>query len=241
MMTNSSADASGPVSVRATPGASAMMRVLSRRKPLTISVSAPLRRTIAASGEPEAVMAFSKPTPMESTPTRTATTPAMPMTAAATDPRRCGMLSKPNLLTEATCESPVMGALMFRSHSPEGIGHSETHGLEGGEDAGEHPERNAQPDADEHIHGREVEHRQHATGGVAAGDEQPGQPQTQPASQHRQHAGFGQHERKHLGAGEPHCFECAQLARPLTHRQAHGVAGDQQDREEHGAQDAGGD
>ena len=33
------------------------MRVLSRRKPLTISVSAPLRRTIAASGEPEAVMA----------------------------------------------------------------------------------------------------------------------------------------------------------------------------------------
>ena len=109
MMTNSSAEASGPSSVRATPGASAMMRVLSRRKPLTISLSAPLRRTMAASGEPEAVRALRKPTPIESTPTRTATTPAMPKTAAATEPRRCGMLSKPNLLTAATCESQLMG------------------------------------------------------------------------------------------------------------------------------------
>jgi hypothetical protein len=29
--------------------------------------------------------------------------------AAATEPRRCGMLSKPNLLTEATCESQLSG------------------------------------------------------------------------------------------------------------------------------------
>jgi hypothetical protein len=93
-----------------------MIRVLSRRKPLTISLSAPLRRTIAASGEPEAVMAFWNPAPIERTPTRTATTPAMPMTAAATDPRRCGMLSKPNLLTETICESQLMGPDMFRSH-----------------------------------------------------------------------------------------------------------------------------
>jgi len=68
MMTKSSAEASEPSAVRATPGASAMTRVLSRRKPLTISLSAPLRRTIAASGEPEAVRALRKPTPIESTP-----------------------------------------------------------------------------------------------------------------------------------------------------------------------------
>jgi len=58
MMTNSSADASGPAPVRVTPGASAMMRVLSRKKPLTISLSAPLRKTMAASGEPEASGVF---------------------------------------------------------------------------------------------------------------------------------------------------------------------------------------
>ena len=99
-----------------------MMRVLSRRKPLTISLSAPLRRTMAASGEPEAVMAFLNPTPIESTPTSTATTPAMPITAAATEPSRCGMLSKPNLLTEATCESQLMGPAIRESRKPKAEG-----------------------------------------------------------------------------------------------------------------------
>ena len=113
MMTNSSGEESGPSGVRATPGASAMTRVLSRMNPLTISLSAPLRRTIAASGEPEAVSVLWKPTPIDSTPTSTATTPAMPNTAAATEPRRCGMLSRPNLLTEATCESQLIGRVII--------------------------------------------------------------------------------------------------------------------------------
>ena len=87
-----------------------MMRVLSRRKPLTISLSAPLRRTIAASGEPEAVMACWKPTPIESTPTRTATTPAMPMTAAATEPRPLGNAQQAELADGGDLRKPVNGS-----------------------------------------------------------------------------------------------------------------------------------
>jgi hypothetical protein len=56
MMTKSSADVTGPRSLRAMPGASAIRRVSSRLKPLTISLSAPVRNTIAVSGAPEAVM-----------------------------------------------------------------------------------------------------------------------------------------------------------------------------------------
>ena len=109
MMTNNSAEASGPWAVRAMPGASAMTRVSSRPRPLTISLSAPLRKTIAPSGDPETVMACRKPAAMESTPTSTATTPAMPMTVAATAPRRCGRLSNPNFVIEPICENQLRG------------------------------------------------------------------------------------------------------------------------------------
>ena len=108
-----------------------MIWVCSREKPLTISLSAPLRSTMAVSGEPETVMACLKPAAMESTPTSTATTPAMPMTVAATAPRRCGMLINPNLVMEAICESQFMGPVML--HSAQGVGHAQAHGLEGGE------------------------------------------------------------------------------------------------------------
>ena len=67
---------------------------------------------MAASGAPETVMACLKPAAMESTPTSTATTPAMPMTVAATAPRRCGMLSSPNFVMEAIWEIQLMGPAM---------------------------------------------------------------------------------------------------------------------------------
>ena len=96
------------------PGVSAMMRVASRPRPLTISLSAPLRKTMAPSGAPETVMACRKPAAMESTPTSTATTPAMPMTVAATAPRRCGRLNNPNFVMDAICENQLMGPAIIR-------------------------------------------------------------------------------------------------------------------------------
>ena len=91
MMTKSSAEASGPSALRARPGASAIRRVSSRERPLVISVLALLRRTMATSSEPDGVMAARKPSAMERTPTKTATTPAIPTAAARAAPLRSGM------------------------------------------------------------------------------------------------------------------------------------------------------
>ena len=68
------------------------------------------------SGEPEACITRRKPAAIESTPTSTVTTPAMPMTAAATEPRRCGIPSRPNFVTEAIWENQLSGPAM--SHPP---------------------------------------------------------------------------------------------------------------------------
>ena len=59
-------------------------------------------------------MACRKPAAMESTPTSTATTPAMPMIVAVTAPRRCGMLIKPNFVMEAIWESQLMGPAIIK-------------------------------------------------------------------------------------------------------------------------------
>jgi hypothetical protein len=84
-----------------TPGALAMMRVSSLLMMLVISVSAPLRMTSAAAGEPPVVMARRNPWAMDSIPTSTATTPAMPKTAAAAAPLRSGRLDKLNRVSTA--------------------------------------------------------------------------------------------------------------------------------------------
>src|SRR5262249_49620697 len=130
-ITNSSGEASGPWAVRARPGASAMMRVCSRPRPLVISLLDPLRKTTTESGGAPEVITLRKPTAIESTPTRTATTPATPITAAITDPRRCGMPIRPNFVTEATWENQLRGpeAIWKNLHSTQGVSDSEAHGL----------------------------------------------------------------------------------------------------------------
>ena len=75
-----------------------MMRVSSLLKELVISPSEPLRNTMARSGRPEDFMALRNPSAMERTPTKTATTPAIPKTAAAAAPLRSGTLRRLNLV-----------------------------------------------------------------------------------------------------------------------------------------------
>src|SRR6266404_4387030 len=138
-MTNNSAEDSGPSALRASPGASAITRVSSRPKPLTISLSAPLRRIIAELGEAEEAIALRKPAAIERTPTRTPTTPAMPITAAMTEPRRCGMPIKPNLVTAPTCESQLMGPDIL--HSPQRVGDAQAHRAHRREDPSQHAQQ----------------------------------------------------------------------------------------------------
>ena len=56
--------------------------------PLSISLVAPARRTIALRGEPEATRVASKPLASESMATNTPTVPAMPSTATTVDVHR---------------------------------------------------------------------------------------------------------------------------------------------------------
>src|ERR1035441_7162159 len=157
MMTNNSAEASGPLALRATPGGSAIMRVSSWLKPLTISLSAPLRRTIAPSGEPETVMACLNPAAMESTPTSTPTTPAMPTIVAAAEPRRCGRLNNPNLVMLVTFESQFMGPDIL--HSPQGVRHVQAHSHERGEDSGDETQRDGEAETGDQIARGQKKHR----------------------------------------------------------------------------------
>ena len=82
-----------------------MIRVSSRWRPLIISESLPARRMTAVSGDAEEVMVLRKPSAMESTATKTATTPMTPKAAAAEAPRRCPIVRRLSPVTAATWES----------------------------------------------------------------------------------------------------------------------------------------
>src|SRR5438477_9329891 len=155
MMTNSSADASAPSEPRATPVESAITRVSSRDMPLTISLSDPPRSTRAVSGEPDTVIARRNPCAMESTPTNTATTPAIPNTASATAPRRWGMVNKPNFVTEAVCEIQLNGPPM--SGPPQGVGYAQAHRLQRRQRARRQAQREDKHTADQQVARRQVE------------------------------------------------------------------------------------
>src|SRR5215207_1839303 len=133
--TYSSAEATGIRPARATPGASEMMRVASRSRPLIISLSLPERRTIAVSAEAFEVMVLRKPSAIDSTATNTATTPATPSTAAAEAPRRWPMVRRLSQVTVATWESQFMSCLLHTSGSrpAQGLDDAQAHGLDGGE------------------------------------------------------------------------------------------------------------
>ena len=112
IMTKSSAEAIGPSAPRATPSVSAMMRVVGPPRPLIISPSAPLRRMITVSGDPDTVMACRNPFAIDKTATKTATTPAIPKTAAAVDPLREKTVIRLNVESEKTCRSQLIGPVM---------------------------------------------------------------------------------------------------------------------------------
>ena len=87
-MRKSSGDDSMPLSSLSTPGASPMTRVSARCMALTSSPVEPLRSTMAVSSSAPWVIAARNPAAIDSTPIKTATTPAMPTAEATTDPVR---------------------------------------------------------------------------------------------------------------------------------------------------------
>ena len=100
MITYSSADASARLPVAA--DARRLLddvRLRARRRPLVISLSAPLRMTSARVGEPDSRIAAVNPAAIDSTDTSTTTTPAMPTMATPDEPSRCGMVRRLSAVT----------------------------------------------------------------------------------------------------------------------------------------------
>ena len=103
MMTTNSAAASGACPSRLIPGACLMTSTSSPLSPLVISLSAPLRMTSARSGEPDDCIAAAKPAAIESTETKTTTTPAMPTIATPDELSRWGMVRTFSARTASVC------------------------------------------------------------------------------------------------------------------------------------------
>ena len=108
--TNSSAEATGPPSVRCTPAASFTIRALARSSTLLNSVSLPPRITIAVSGDPAPTIAARNPSAIDSTATKTITTPVTPTTATADDPARSGIVRSVSAVTVKICVRKRIGS-----------------------------------------------------------------------------------------------------------------------------------
>src|SRR5580692_10803725 len=109
----------------ARPGAFAIVSRSLRVKLLLSSASDPPRSTMTRSGRPLSAMVWRNPVAMASTETRTATTPAMPITITLEEPARCGRVCMPIEVKAMSCLNIVLRARLALLH--ESIDHVQAH------------------------------------------------------------------------------------------------------------------
>src|SRR5258705_6440642 len=215
--TYSSAEAAGRLSLRRRPGASLMMSASAPLNPLVTSESAPRRITIARLGEPASAIAARKPSPIDSTATKTITTPAMPTIATADELRRCGMVR--------TLSAETMNVWETHRNTlrpPERVGDAQAHRGHRGQRAGDEPERGAQGQPDDHVAGTHDEDRQQRIVEGAAAHDCPHDGQAESAADQRQKHRFSEHKHQDERVREPARLQHGKLARSFPHRLRHG-------------------
>ena len=218
------------------PGACLMTSTASPARPLDISSLAPPRMMRARSGWPAFFIAARKPSAIDSTATNTMTTPAMPTTATADEPRRWRMVRMLSQATEKIWVKKRHGWVRYAFRSASVILSRIAAGRR--QDAGERC-RPATISATPSTMSR--------GGSVNAGSMPPvGSPpctmsqarnRPEPAADEGDEQRLGQHQREHRRVREAEGLEHGQLAGALAHRLRHGVADDEQDGEEHRRQD----
>src|SRR5687767_14129744 len=150
-----------------------MMSTSGPPRPLVITLSAPLRITIARTGDPDASMAATKPCAIDNTETSTITTPAIPTIATPDEPRRCGMVRRLTIVTANVCfrkftvsfslwPSTSKSQNLQWLASPQRISDLEVHRVDRRPESGDDAERNHQSGACPHVPRRQHEDRQHA-------------------------------------------------------------------------------
>src|SRR5712691_4584953 len=226
--TNSSGDTSAFPLARAIPGASPMTFASSRPRMLIISLSAPERMTIAASGAPVDSIVFLNPWPIESTPTSTATTPATPNIAVAAAPLRRGRVRRLNSMSALVCANQFI----WTSLSPQCINRVQPHALQCRQESGESSQQQRDEDSFHELIVREEEVREDA-GRIAGGDAQPAGREADRATDDGNQERLGEDECQHLSVSKSDRFHHCELAHPFANRLGHRVSGDEQNREEH--------
>src|SRR5262245_43601340 len=192
---------------------------------LVISSSEPERMTMARPGEPALAIAVNRPSAIDSTATKTTTTPAMPTIATAEEPARCGSVRRLRRVTAPICVSQDISRLSQR------IRDADAHGAHGGQQSREKSDHRHEPDADDQITARQLESGQQPPGRVAGLDEHPRDEQSGAAADERDEERFGEHQREDSHVGEAECLQDRQLAGSLAYRLRHRVADDEQDGE----------
>ena len=94
-----------------------MIRVCSCDRPLPISSVAPLRSTMATSSAPDMLSTARKPSPIDSTPMSTVTTPAMPTSATTDERQRSRHVAQVHARDGADLANAVVRHRSFRSSS----------------------------------------------------------------------------------------------------------------------------
>src|SRR5882724_4182623 len=235
-ITKSSADTSGcPAASRARAGRLVSTVAWSLATPLDISASEPARSMITRVGRPVLASVWRKPSPIASTETRTPTTPAIPTTTTREVPRRRGTLRRLISVTWTTWFSQDIASPVARErvHDAQPV-HAQRGRQPDGEGQRDRDGRRPGPGGRLHEQGRKAA----AGGAVQDGQHGDGGEHAEARADHEEQHGLAEHQRRHGGVGEAERLENGQLRDPLADRLRHRVAGQDQDREEDGEQDA---
>src|SRR5688572_3414096 len=232
-VTTSAVTAPPPSAVRATPGAPATMAAVSSGGMLAPSEKlAPLRRTLTRSALPTAINELVKLPAIVNTDTSTATTAAMPTTTTTDGPTRCGMLRRLKLKTAVIWRNTCVSDSTAR----ERVDDVQALGAPSRQPRADCSHRDRERHAaDEHalLHGNRrnahrVEHR---------GEQRRGRDEAHDCRRHAQQRGLGEYQQGHGQVAEAVRLQHRELRYALADRLHHRVAGDEQQREQHGADD----
>ena len=236
-ITTSSADASGrPAASRATPGSVASRTAWSRGTPLDSSASEPARSMMTRSGRPVLASVWRKPSDIASTDTSTPTTPAMPTTTTSEVPEALGQ--------GAQVDQRDRRDLVERAHRGQRCpARASTIRSRLARSAGGSPMARASASAIAAPAARcsastKSGGKRPPVAPLSSGQHAGGRRHAEPAAQDEQEQRLRQHERGDLAVGEAERLQDGQLRDALADRLGHGVAGQDQDGEEHRDQDA---
>src|SRR5262245_51804232 len=161
------------------PGASLMIRASVPSTPLVISVSDPARKTRARPDDPDPAIALENPSDMDSTDTKTTTTPAIPIMATAEEPSRAGIVRRFIIITATVCLNHFTQVLLIPS---QGVRDSQSHRPKCRHESGQETHQHHKHQADSDVLRRQREKREKTASRIATLHKKPSHCKAQTAA-----------------------------------------------------------